>query len=169
MSSTQKNNNDEKMKILISLLQSEKDLSRISVMFRSTISDSFNLNVSDAECVDYLMDTGPTTAGKLAEITGLTNGAITNVIDRLEQVGFVTRQSDPKDRRKVIVTVVEEKVAQVVALYRPVVEKIYMLFSSYSAGELDFLLHFYQQMMQIYQEGAEAVMAKARAEEKPRT
>jgi MarR family transcriptional regulator, organic hydroperoxide resistance regulator len=139
--------------LLGGLMRSEKDLTRISVIFRSAIADQFGLNVSDAECVDYLMDAGPVTAGKLAEITGLTHGAITNVVDRLEKVGFVKRQSDPKDRRKVIVVPVQEKIDAMAKVYLPTVMKIFQLYSSYSDANLDFLLHFYLEMMRIYEEG----------------
>ena len=59
------------------------------------------------------MDLGATTAGRLAEITGLTSGAVTRVIDRLEQAGYVRRVPDPADRRRVIVEVVPEKVAAI--------------------------------------------------------
>jgi MarR family transcriptional regulator, organic hydroperoxide resistance regulator len=139
--------------LLGDLMRSEKDLSRSSLMFRSVIANAFGLNVTDAECLDYLMDFGPATAGKLAELTGLTNGAITNVIDRLEKAGFVTRQSDLKDRRKVMVVIVQEKINAVAEIYRPTVMKIYGLYAGYSDEELEFLLGFYQDMLRIYQEG----------------
>jgi MarR family transcriptional regulator, organic hydroperoxide resistance regulator len=146
--------------LLGALVRSEKDLTRSSVVFRSVIASAFGLNVTDAECVDYLMDFGPTTAGKLAELTGLTNGAITNVIDRLERAGFVIRQSDPKDRRKVIVTIVREKVDAVAERYLPTVMKIYNLYAGYSEEELRFLLHFYQNMQRIYEEGIDQDQVK---------
>ncbi len=146
--------------LLGALVRAEKDLTRSSVVFRSVIASAFGLNVTDAECVDYLMDFGPTTAGKLAELTGLTNGAITNVIDRLERAGFVTRQADPKDRRKVIVVIVQEKVDAVAAMYLPTVMKIYSLYAGYSEEELKFLLRFYQNMQRIYQEGMDQAQIK---------
>ena len=62
---------------------------------------------------------GATTAGRLSEITGLTSGAVTRVIDRLEQAGYVRRVPDPADRRRVIVEVVPEKVADVQVDPRP--------------------------------------------------
>ena len=146
---------ETRSELLGELMRSEKDLSRISLMFRSVIADRFGINVTDAECVDYLMDMGPSTAGKLAEITGLTQGAITSVIDRLEKAGFVTRQSDPDDRRKVIVAIVQDKVDAVAEVYRPTVMKILELYSGYSEEQLAFLANFYRRMMQIYQEGIE--------------
>lgn len=147
---------ETRSQMLGELMKSEKDLSRVSLLFRSVIASRFGLNVTDAECVDYLMDMGPIPAGKLAEITGLTHGAITNVIDRLEKAGFVTRQSDPNDRRKVIVAIVQDKVDAVAEVYRPTVMKIWEMYSRYSNEELAFLLGFYRELMRIYQEGIEA-------------
>ncbi len=61
--------------------------------------------------------------------------------------------SQTKDRRKVIVAVVREKTDAVAAMYLPTVLKIYSLYASYSEDELKFLMHFYQDMLRIYQEG----------------
>ena len=72
-------------------------------------SEKMKLNVTDAECLDFLSDMGPSTAGDLAKITRLTTGAITNAIDRLEKAGFVERKHDVNDRRKVIVKIIEKK------------------------------------------------------------
>ena len=150
------NKTETRDELLGGLMRSEKDLSRSSLMFRSVIAGAFGLNVTDAECVDYLMDYGPVTAGKLADLTGLTHGAITNVIDRLEKAGFVTRQSDPKDRRKVMVVIVQEKIDAVAKMYRPTVMKIFSLYSGYTDDELRFLLGFYRDMQRIYQEGIDS-------------
>ncbi len=78
-----------------------------------TVAVRFGLSESDIETLEELIDMGATTAGKLSEITGLTSGAVTRVIDRLEQAGYVRRVADPADRRRVIVEVVPEKVANI--------------------------------------------------------
>jgi DNA-binding MarR family transcriptional regulator len=61
------------------------------------------LNPTDIGSLCLLLLHGPATAGRLAELTGLTTGAVTGVIDRLEEGGFVRREVDAADRRKVIV------------------------------------------------------------------
>lgn len=144
---------DTRADLLEKLMRSERNLSRVSLMFRSVIADEFGMNATDAECLDYLIDMGPATAGKLAEVTGLTQGAITNVIDRLENGGFVTRQSDPNDRRKVIVVPLQEKIDAIAEVYRPTVMRIFDLYSRYSDDELRFLLRFYWDLIKIYQGG----------------
>src|SRR4029079_3321156 len=65
-----------------------------------TVAIRFGLSESDIETLEQLMDMGATAAGKLSEITGLTTGAVTRVIDRLEQSGYVRRVPDPADRRR---------------------------------------------------------------------
>ena len=79
-------------------------------LFGQNVAIRFGLSESDIETLEALIDVGASSAGRLAELTGLTSGAVTRVIDRLEQSGYVRRVPDPADRRRVIVEVVEEKV-----------------------------------------------------------
>src|SRR5216117_433660 len=93
-----------------------RSLRRVNVQgsfFGQTVAIRFGLSESDIETLEALIDMGASTAGRLAELTGLTSGAVTRVIDRLEQAGYVRRVTDPADRRRVVVEVVPEKVAAV--------------------------------------------------------
>ena len=62
---------------------------------------------------------GPSSAGEIARHTGLTSGAVTGLIDRLERLGLVERTADPADRRKVLVRVREDRIGPIAALYAP--------------------------------------------------
>ena len=76
-----------------------------AVLFQDAVAKWGGLNGTDLQCASLLMSEGPATPGELAERTGLTaGGAITTAIDRLEHAGFVTRDRDPNDRRRVIIT-----------------------------------------------------------------
>lgn len=75
-------------------------------------AEAVSLSPSDLGCLCLLMLNGPIPAGRLAELTGLTTGAVTGVIDRLERAGFAERVPDSSDRRKVIVKPDEAKVEQ---------------------------------------------------------
>jgi DNA-binding MarR family transcriptional regulator len=66
-------------------------------------TEDVGVNPRDFGALCLLLLHGPAPAGRLAELTGLTTGAVTGVVDRLEEGGFVRRQVDPADRRKVIV------------------------------------------------------------------
>src|SRR6516162_4544703 len=75
-------------------------------------AEAVGLNPSDLGCLCLLLLHGPIPAGRLAELTNLTTGAVTGVIDRLERAGFAQRVVEPTDRRKVIVVPDEAKVEQ---------------------------------------------------------
>ena len=78
------------------------------VIFGQTVANVAGISSSDLECLDFLNLEGRVTAGRLAEVTGLTTGAITGVVDRLEKAGLVRRERDESDRRKVFIAVVPE-------------------------------------------------------------
>ena len=93
-----------------------RSLRRVNIqgsVFGQSVAIRFGLSESDIETLEALIEMGASTAGRLADLTGLTSGAVTRVIDRLEQSGYVRRVPDPADRRRVIVEVVPEKVAAI--------------------------------------------------------
>src|SRR4051794_24857360 len=96
-----------------SVLRSLRRVNLQGSFLGQTVAIRFGLSESDIETLEQLIDLGATTAGRLSEITGLTSGAVTRVIDRLEQAGYVRRVADPADRRRVIVEVVPERVASI--------------------------------------------------------
>lgn len=77
--------------------------SMVSILFHQAVAEKAGLSGADHKYLDLLIQKGPITAGKLADLTGLTSGAVTGIIDRLEKKGLVKRESDPHDRRKVLV------------------------------------------------------------------
>ena len=82
-----------------------------AVVFQDTAAKWGGLNSTDLQCVGLLMSEGAATPGELAERSGLTaGGSITAVVDRLEAAGFVRRERDPDDRRRVIVSAIPEAV-----------------------------------------------------------
>src|SRR6058998_2393191 len=96
-----------------SVLRSLRRVNLQGSFFGQTVAIRFGLSESDIEALELLIDSGAATAGRLSDLMGLTTGAVTRVIDRLEQAGYVRRVPDPNDRRRVIVEVVPEKVAAV--------------------------------------------------------
>src|SRR3989442_798557 len=88
------------------------------VIFGQTVANVAGISGSDLECLDFLNLEGRVTAGRLAEVTGLTTGAITGVVDRLEKAGLVRRERDESDRRKVFIATVPENIAKVGRFYQ---------------------------------------------------
>ena len=83
-----------------------RDSSLVTVMFHARIAEQLGLSATDHKCLDLAARGGqPMTAGRIAELSGLSTGAVTGVIDRLERAGYVRRVRDPHDRRKVLVEV----------------------------------------------------------------
>lgn len=76
---------------------------------------------------------------------GMTTGAVTRLVDRLERAGYVRREPDPADRRRVVVQVVPERVADIARYYEPIGERWQNQVSSYTDAELAFLLDFLRQ------------------------
>jgi DNA-binding MarR family transcriptional regulator len=95
-----------------------------SVMLSDAVARRVGLHSTDLECLDLLLMAGPTTAGTLAARTGLTTGAMTAVIDRLEQAGLVHRERVADDRRCVLVHVVRARVRHIEALYQPLADAV---------------------------------------------
>ena len=83
-----------------------RELSGATVLFHAQVAEKVGLSPTDHKCLDLAMRAeAPLTAGQIAERSGLSTGAVTGVIDRLERAGYVRRVRDPHDRRKVLVEV----------------------------------------------------------------
>jgi DNA-binding MarR family transcriptional regulator len=74
--------------------------STATVLFHHAMAERLGLGPSDHKCLDLLLERGPMTGSQLATITGMTTGAITGVVSRLERAGYLRREQDPKDGRK---------------------------------------------------------------------
>src|SRR6201993_754999 len=82
-------------------------------IFAAAVAERAGISSSDMDCMDFLNLEGRMTAGRLAELTGLTTGAITGVVDRMEKAGLVRRERDAEDRRKVYIAIVPEALGKV--------------------------------------------------------
>jgi DNA-binding MarR family transcriptional regulator len=116
--------------------------SAAGVLHGQTVARRVGVNSSDLECLDLILMSGPSTAGEIARHTGLTSGAVTGLIDRLERLGLVERTADPADRRKVLVRVREDRTGPIAALYAPLEKAMQALLAGYSKEELKVLIDF---------------------------
>jgi DNA-binding MarR family transcriptional regulator len=115
-------------------------------------ADRIGINSTDLNCLNILSFRGQMTAGELARETGLTTASITGVIDRLEEAGFVRRERDPQDRRRVVVRLVLERaVRDVASVFLPMVRDWNEMAARYSDGELKLIVDFYDRMQQVLQ------------------
>lgn len=78
-----------------------RELSTAVVMFHEAVGAHLGVSASDQRALSLIGRHGPLSAGELAERTGLTPGAVTGMVDRLERAGLARREPDPSDRRRV--------------------------------------------------------------------
>jgi DNA-binding MarR family transcriptional regulator len=95
---------DHRATLIAALTDQMRDSATRAVMLHQAIAERFGLNSTDLKCLDLARNERQLTAGRLAELTGMSTSAITTVLDRLERAGVIERTADPADRRKVIVT-----------------------------------------------------------------
>lgn len=98
------------------------------------------INQTDLICLNALFREGPMSAGRLASVIGLTTGATTTAIDRLERAGYVRRRNDPDDRRRVLVVASEDGARQAFALFDDLLDALAVLAGTYTDEQVA-LLH----------------------------
>jgi DNA-binding MarR family transcriptional regulator len=120
--------------------------------FDEGLAKKLKLSRTDMRCLDLIGRHGPLTAGQLAEEAGLTTGAVTFILDRLEATGMVTRRRDTEDRRRVWVEIVPEAHARLENLQRPVAEEMRRMSQRFAAEELAVVRDYMRQAKEIFQE-----------------
>ncbi|AZP19554.1 MarR family winged helix-turn-helix transcriptional regulator [Streptomyces aquilus] len=106
-------------------------------LFNQAVADHLGLHPTDLQCLNLLtLEGGPVTTGRIAELTGLTTGSATRLVDRLERAGYVVRERDVVDRRRVLVTTVPEKIVEFGRVWDRLGGGWVALFDDLDAGEL---------------------------------
>jgi DNA-binding MarR family transcriptional regulator len=126
------------------ILGAFRDISTQSIMMHQAVADLLGLNITDHKCLGLLHRYGSMSSGHLSKLTGLTTGAITGVVDRLEKAGYAKRKGDPNDRRAIIIEpknqdTFEKKVRPI---FGPLSRKSSELLASYDLKELKLILDF---------------------------
>ena len=116
------------------------------VMTHQAVADRLDLHVTDLRCLNLLRLSGPATAGELAARTGLTTGAITRMIDRLLKGGFVRREHDEQDRRRVIITAVPERIAEIAPHYELLAREFGATMAGYTEEQLELILDLFERL-----------------------
>jgi DNA-binding MarR family transcriptional regulator len=134
--------------LLVAVGMAMREITGISVLHSHAMAAALGINSTDLECLDLVMLRGRVAAGELAETTGLTTGAITGVIDRLEKGRFVRRERDPSDRRKVFVQVLPAIRRQVNPLGEPMQHAVLAVLATYKNEELEMLLGIFSRVQE---------------------
>jgi DNA-binding MarR family transcriptional regulator len=123
-------------RLLTSLDETIRKLGAQAVLISDLVATRVGLNSTDLECLDLLHLAGPTTAGQVSAHSGLTTGATTAMIDRLERAGFVRRRRDSGDRRVVVVEVKDHCMPHIAPLYERLKKDLDALHARYNSREL---------------------------------
>ena len=137
---------DERAPLYAEFAREIRQLTEINASFFRVAATQIGLAVTDLQVLDILDLLGSATAGQLAELTGLTTGAITRILDRLEEARLVRRESDQRDGRKVIVRLAtgQDDLYKVRSLFEAVGKAWEEVASRYDAEQLALLLEFLQ-------------------------
>jgi DNA-binding MarR family transcriptional regulator len=137
-----------------------REHSTATILFHWALADRMGINVTDWKCADVISQEGPLTAGRLAELTGLSTGAITGVIDRLEAARIVERRHDPQDRRKVIVALTHARDDELVAVFGSFLQAYEMLLADYNEGEKKLINDYNRRTAQLLRREAEKLRGR---------
>lgn len=110
--------------------------------FDNLAAQRLGVNATDLNCLDIIQRLGSLTAGALAAETGLTTGAVTAVIDRLERAGYVRRIRDDADRRRVMVEATPKLHEEAWEIWGPMKEDWDALMRGHTNEQLTYLLEF---------------------------
>ena len=112
-----------------------------AVRLSIAIAQQLGMPLADVQCLG-LLAAGPSVPSDLAARLGLTTGAMTKVLDRLQDAGYITRSADPADRRRIVITADAEGFAALAASYAPLREGMSGQLTAYTTGELAAILAF---------------------------
>ena len=129
-------------RLLTALDEAIRKVGAQAVLISDLVATRVGINSTDLECLDLLQLAGPTTAGQMAARSGLTTGATTAMIDRLERAGYVRRRRDAADRRVVVVEVLEHCGSHIAPLYQPIQKELEKLHARYTNRELAIVVRY---------------------------
>ena len=127
--------------LLTKLWELGRMMSTQTVFLHQAIAQSAGLNATDTKCIDLILRApgGAVTAGQLSDMTGLTTGAITHILDRLEKRQFIERVRDTQDRRKVFIRVRAESLKPLMPKYEAIGRAYMSLAEQYGTQDLELI------------------------------
>ena len=112
------------------------------VRMNALVASGLELTPTDLHCLHLLQQDGPTTTGRLGERVGLSAGAASRMVDRLEDAGFATRSRDAADRRKVSVAATAAGLRRAGAAYAGLTGRTLRDLAHFSAEDLEIINRF---------------------------
>jgi len=126
------------------------------------VADFLGLNRTDTRCLDIIERLDGVSAGRLASEAGLSTGAVTTVLDRLERAGYARRVQDPGDRRRVLVELTPAARRELQQLYAPLTNATMRQLEGYTTDEVSLVRDFMRDNRRLNEAHAERVRARRR-------
>lgn len=123
-----------------------------TVIFQQGMAQKMGVVYTDLKTAEILNETGPITAGELAKMTGLSTGSVTALIDRLEKEGYVKREKDKSDRRRVMIAPIPERHKEIMNHYQTLSTKTKQFCEDYTNAELAAILNFINGMTEMMEQ-----------------
>jgi DNA-binding MarR family transcriptional regulator len=143
-------------------LEIGREMGARSILFHQAIANLAGVSLTDLKCLDYVDRVGDVTAGDLARLTGLTTGAITAAIDRLEKAGLAQRERSETDRRKVFIRLRKSPaMMQIAPFYEALGSEMAQMIARYSTEQLETIRDFCERCIEIMRRQTEVVQAAA--------
>jgi DNA-binding MarR family transcriptional regulator len=144
---------ETKAELLDSFRKSSRKYSDTSILMHEAIARKAGLSGTDHKYLGFLIERGPMTAGELGVLTGLTSGAITGLIDRLEKKKLAKRQFYKEDRRKVIIVADTENAMKMLKpLFAELQRKTEKLISSFTDKEIQTIEKYFRSASDVMNE-----------------
>ena len=145
---TQRNKEDLKRQVI----RGAREYGFGSVLFRHVIGERLGVNATDMECLGVILFKGLTTPKELAQYTGLSSGATTAMLDRLEKSALISRRPNPEDRRSTHIVLVKETAEKLAPFFASLREAQDQIVSSYSEPELELLADFFSRSVTMWEQ-----------------
>lgn len=126
-------------------------------LFRNAMSEWAGLNVTDMECLRLLFQKGVATPSELARHTGLTSGAATAMLDRLEKAGLIERRPNPDDRRGTLISPAKSGAETAASWFESARKAQDELISSYSEKELEIIADVFERFTELWDREREKI------------
>src|SRR5262245_61115576 len=149
--SSQRSKKTKRRELVSKLLDLGRKISTQTVFLHQAIAQSAGLNATDTKCIDLILsgEQGSVTAGWLSEMSGLTTGAITHILDRLEKRKFIERVRVTSDRRKIFIRIRPESLEPLIPKYEGVGKASRTLAEHYNNKDRELICDYMERTSEI--------------------
>jgi len=149
--------NSTKTELKKRALMAVRDYGIHLTQFRNAVSEWAGLNTTDMECLRLLFLKGIATPSELARHTGLTSGATTAMLDRLEKADLIERRPNPNDRRGTLIAPAQSGAEKAASWFESARKAQDELISSYSESELEIIADVFERFVKLWDQEREKI------------